>query len=384
MTSAYLDYAASAPRRDDVYAAMEPWLHGVVGNPSGAHSEARRAARALEEARDEVAELVGSPPGGVVFTGGGTESCHLAVAGVAREWVARKGRAHVVVSAIEHHAVLDSAHALAAQSSAVQVTESPVGSDGVVDADALAGLLGISTALVSVMTANNETGVVEPIAQLAARVHAESAAVFHTDAVAAAPWLDLRTATAGADLVSLCAHKLGGPVNSGALVMRRPVDLTAVSPGGGQERGRRGGTVDVAAAVGLAAALRAHDRERHEVTARVRGLRDRLERAVAVLPGCQVTAAGAERLAGTSHLTFDALAADELVFLLDEAGVCASAGAACSSGATAASHVLVAMGMDAARAGGSVRLTLGFATTPAEVDQAIDALGWAVGRLRAG
>ena len=384
MSSAYLDYAASAPRRDDVFAAMEPWLHGVVGNPSGAHGESRRAARALEEARDEVAELVGSPPGGVVFTGGGTESCHLAIAGVTRGAVGRTGRATVVVSAIEHHAVLDSADALAAQSAAVRVDRCPVGDDGVVDVEVLGGLLDPAASLVSVMTANNETGVVEPIARLAARVHEASAAVFHTDAVAAAPWLDLRTVTAGADLVSLCAHKLGGPVNSGALVLRRPVDLTAVSAGGGQERGRRGGTVDVAAAVGLAAALRAHDRERHLVTERVRALRDRLEEAVAGLPGCRVTAASAERLAGTAHLTFESLAADELVFLLDEAGVCASAGAACSSGATTASHVLVAMGMDPARAGGSVRLTLGFATTAAEVDQAIDALGWAVGRLRAG
>ncbi len=383
MTSAYLDYAASAPRRDDVYAAMEPWLHGVVGNPSGAHGESRRAARALEDARDEVAELVGSPPGGVVFTGGGTESCHLAIAGVTREAARRAGRAHVVVSAIEHHAVLDSAYALAAESEAVRVAQCPVGADGVVDSDVLASRLETSTALVSVMTANNEVGIVEPISQLAARVHQESAAVFHTDAVAAAPWLDLRTATAGADLVSLCAHKLGGPVNSGALILRRPIDLTAVSAGGGQERGRRGGTVDVAAAVGLAAALRVHDRERQEVTDRVRDLRDRLERAVVALPGCQVTAAGSERLVGTSHLTFTSLAADELVFLLDEAGVCASAGAACSSGATAVSHVLVAMGVDPARAGGSVRLTLGFATTSAEVDRAVEALDWAVHRLRA-
>ena len=382
MTRAYLDYAASAPRREDVLAAMAPWMRGVVGNPSGMHDASRRARQALEEARDEVAELVGAPPGGVIFTGGGTESCHLAVAGVTHAALRSDGSAHLVTSAIEHHAVLDAAAQLA-RDPRVRVGSLPVGTDGAVDPTALGGVLEPTTALVSVMTANNETGVIQPVEAIAARVRRDSRAAVHTDAVAAAPWLDLRRATAGADLVSLCAHKLGGPVNAGALVVRGTVAIDPVNPGGGQERGRRGGTVDVAAAVGLAAALRAHDREREELTARVGRLRDRLLAQVVDLPTCEVTAPRSPRLAGTAHVTFAGVAAEEVLFLLDRAGVCASAGASCSSGAAEASHVLSAMGLDPRRSRGAVRLTLGYATTEEEVDWAAGALRAAVATLHA-
>jgi cysteine desulfurase len=206
----------------------------------------------------------------------------------------------------------------------------------------------------------------------------------HTDAVAAAPWLDLSMVTASIDLVSICAHKIGGPVNCGALIVRDDVELDAVIPGGGQERGRRGGTVDVAAAVGLATAVRLTSQELTEVNERVGDYQDKLCAALSFLPGAWITASGAQRVPGTVHVTFDGVASDELLFLLDQEGVCASAAASCSSGAAQTSHVLAAMGMPAQRARGSLRLSMGAETTQDEVDDVIRIVSEAVFRLRSG
>jgi cysteine desulfurase len=258
----YFDHAASAPRRDEVTDAMSRWQHGVVGNPSGSHRAARDARRAVEEARDEVAAFVGAKPGGVVFTGGGTESCHLALAGVTNHHRRTHQRTELIVSKIEHHAVLDAAALLARDYDSVSVHYVDVDAEGVIDLDDLRNALSDDTALVSVMAVNNETGVRQPLDGVSSVVHSlPGAKVTHTDAVAAAPWLDLSVVTASIDMVSICAHKLGGPVNSGALIVRDDVAYEAMVPGGGQERGHRGGTVDVAAAVGLAAALRETSRE---------------------------------------------------------------------------------------------------------------------------
>lgn len=381
MSLYYFDHAASAPRRDEVAEAMAPFQHGVVGNPSGSHRAARAARRALEEARDEVAAFVGATPGEVVFTGGGTESCHLAVAGVVDHHRHSHATTSVVVSPVEHHAVLDAAAWTAREWASVGNRYALVDADGVIELDSLAALVTPDTALVSVMAVNNETGVRQPLEAVAAVTRAAGVPL-HTDAVAAAPWLDLATEAAGADLVSICAHKLGGPVNAGALVVRRGVGLDAMVPGGGQERGRRGGTVDVAAAVGLATAARATAREREEASARVEEYRRRLEDRLGVLPGAAVTAAGARRVPGTVHLTFEGLASDELLFLLDQAGVCASAAASCSSGAGEPSHVLAAMGVATSRARGSLRLSMGGETTSDEVDAVAAAVTAAVHRLR--
>jgi cysteine desulfurase len=378
----YFDHAASAPRRDEVAEAMAPWLHGVVGNPSGSHRAARAARRAIEEARDEVAAFVGAKPGGVVFTAGGTESCQLAVSGVVRAHRRDHQRTEIIISAVEHHAVGDAAAMMAREFDDVTLHVAPVDHDGLVDPDALGSLVNEDTAIVSVMTVNNETGVCQPIEAVNEAVRRRSAsAVTHTDAVAAAPWLALTGVTASSDLVSLCAHKLGGPVNAGVLVARRPVALDAVTPGGGQERGRRGGTVDVAAAVGLAAAVRATALERAEVFDRVLAYQEKLAASLATLPGCRVTASGAPRVPGTVHLTFEGLASDEILFLLDQAGVCASAAASCSSGAATSSHVLAAMGVAAERARGSLRLSMGAETTDEDVDAVIGALGAVIHRL---
>lgn len=381
----YFDHAASAPRRAEVFEAMSPWVFGVVGNPTGSHHAARAARTALDDAREEVAELTGSIPGGVVFTAGGTESCNLAVFGVAADR-ARRGRpARLVVSAIEHHAVADAAARLARGllATTVECVTLPVTPSGVVDLERSGELLD-GAHLVSVMTANNEVGTVQPIAQLAALAkEASPDVVVHTDAIAAAPWLDLREAALGADLVSICAHKLGGPVGSGALCLRRELPLAPLVVGGGQERGRRAGTQDVAAAVGLATALRCAARDRTRAVACTATRRDHLAALLlAHVPGTTLTAADAPRLPGTCHVTIEGIASEELVFLCDEAGLCVSAASSCASGAAQHSHVLAAMGMDERRARGSLRLTLGEETTDEEVERAAAIVAGAVVQLR--
>ena len=362
---------------------MAPWMHGVVGNPSGSHRAARAARRAVEDARDVVGAFCGVAPGGVIFTAGGTESCTLAVTGVARAHRRDHERTTLVVSSIEHHAVLDAAHSMAADFASVAVREIGVDPDGVLDVAALHDALDDTVALVSVMAVNNETGVVQPLDAVVAAVAERGGdpLVTHSDAVAAAAWLDLATSTEGIDAVSLCGHKLGGPVNSGALVLRRDVDLVALTPGGAQERGRRGGTLDVAACVGLAAAIRCVEAERRSGHERVRALQARLRAALSQLPGARVTAAQALSVPGTVHVTFSGLASDELLFLLDQDGVCASAAASCSSGASVSSHVLAAMGVAPERARGSLRLSMGHETSDDDVDEVIAAVTRAVGRL---
>jgi cysteine desulfurase len=379
----YFDHAASAPRRDEVTDAMAPWLHGVVGNPTGAHRAARHARKALDDAREEVAELTGSLPGGVVFTSGGTESCNLAVFGVAADRTRRGRCARLAVSAIEHHAVLDSAtrlgRGLLAQP--VEVVALPVDDQGVVDLDAAAPLLE-GADLVSVMTANNEVGTIQPVPAVAdlAREAAPNAVV-HTDAVAAAPWLDLSTAAAGADLVTICAHKLGGPVGVGALCVRREVPLAPLAVGGAQERGRRPGTPDAASAVGLAVALRLAVRERAAAVACTTARRDRLTKLLTSgADGVRATVTRADVLPGTCHVLVEGVASDELVYLCDEAGLCVSAASSCASGASTASHVLAAMGVGG---GAPLRLTMGAETTDDEVDRAAAIVLDAVRRLHA-
>jgi cysteine desulfurase len=381
----YFDHAASAPRRAEVTEAMARWQYGVVGNPSGSHGAARESRRAVEEARDDVAAFVGVKPGGVIFTGGGTESCHLALAGVTNRHRRTHETSEIVISKIEHHAVTDAAEMLARDYDNVSVRYVDVDGEGVLDLDSLQGVVSERTALVSVMAVNNETGIRQPLdgVNSIAKSFVPGGVPTHTDAVAAAPWLSLPVVTATTDLISICAHKLGGPVNAGALIVRNDVAFDAVTPGGGQERGRRGGTVDVAAVVGLAAALRATERDLVEVNERVLNFQQKLTAALSFLPGCQITAPDALRVPGTVHVTFEGLASDELLFLLDQRGVCASAAASCSSGATTTSHVLAAMGIAPERSRGSLRLSMGGETTQEEVDQLIAILSSVVFQLRA-
>jgi cysteine desulfurase len=384
---AYLDHAATTPLRPEARAAMLPWLGERFGNPSGAHRVARAARQAIDEARDAVAEAVGCQPGEVVFTSGGTEADNLAVRGV---HAARPGR--VLCSAVEHDAVLGPVAAVGGDTV-------PVDGRGAVDLDALARALAPDTTLVSVMAANNEVGTVQPLAQAAEVVRRLTPrAALHADAVQAAPWLALPPLVAGADLVSLSSHKLGGPQGVGALVVRRGTPLRAQALGGGQERELRSGTHNVAGIVGFAAALRATLPTRDETAGRVRHLRDRLARGlVAAVPGTVVTGTTATsgtadradaghapgRLPGCLHLCLPGVESEALLFLLDEAGVCASAASACASGAQRASHVLAAMGIPAERSRGALRLSLGWTSTDADIDHALATIPAAVARLQA-
>jgi cysteine desulfurase len=373
----YLDHAATSPMRPEVAAAVaEVWEAGL-GNPSGAHRLARTARRRLDDAREEIAVLLARSPGDVVFTSGGTEADNLAVGGVVG--ASPIAGAHAVCGATEHHAVLDVVTASGG---------SVVGVDGTgqVRLDELDRRLtdaGPAAVVVSVMLANNETGVIADLEAVAAAI--DGRALLHTDAVAAARWLDLPVAAAPAALVSVSAHKLGGPVGVGALVLPASVPVAPMLVGGGQERGRRSGTVDVAGAVGLATALRLAAAERHAVVERVTKQRDRLAAGlVASVPGLVETVPdGVARTAGTCHVCVGALPSEALLFLLDEAGVSASAASSCASGAQQASHVLAAMGVDPDLQRGSLRLSLGPATTDADVDAALDVVARAVEQLRA-
>jgi len=371
-SGAYLDNAATTPLHPEALAAMLPFLGDRFGNPSGVHAVARDARTALEEARDVVAACLGARPGEVVFTGGGTEADNLAITGVH----ARRGGT-VACVATEHHAVL---HTCATLDGAVV----PVRPDGIVDLDALAAALDERTTVVSVMLANNEVGTVQPLADVAEVVRRVAPnAVIHTDAVQAFPWLDVASLAAPADLVAVSAHKFGGPKGVGALVVREGVDVAPVIHGGGQERDRRSGTHNLAGIAGMAAAMQVTVARRDATVARVRALRDRLaDGLLAAVPDTRETGDRDTRVAGNCHLRFEGVESEALLILLDEAGVCASAGSACTSGAIEPSHVLTAMGIDAADALTSVRLSLGPTTTDDDVDLALKVLPEAIARLR--
>jgi cysteine desulfurase len=382
----YLDHAATTPLRPEALEAMLPFLQGSFGNPSGQHSQARAAKTAIEEAREQVAAALGAKPAEIVFTGGGTEADNLAIKGAARSARDRGFGDGVVTTAIEHHAVLHSCDRLGRDG--FRVAKVGVGADGVVDLDALAAALDERTTVVSVMLANNEVGAVQPLGAIAAVV-AERAprAVLHTDAVQAAAWLDVAATAADADLVAVSAHKFGGPKGVGALVVRKGAKLVPVIDGGGQERDLRSGTHNVAGIVGMAAALAAKSGQRAAEAARVGALRDRLAAGLlgAVDGAFETAAPGGDRdhiLPSTLHLGIPGVESEALLFLLDEAGVCASAASACASGAQEASHVLAAMGVPADPRLGAVRLSLGWTSTGADVDRVLDVLPAAVDRLR--
>ena len=374
---AYLDHASTTPLCPEARTAMEPWLSGSFGNPSGSHAVARAARQAIDEARDKVAAVLGTAPGDLVFTSGGTEAANLAVLG-------RAGVAPgpIVVSAIEHHAVLHAAQrAERLFGSPVRVVE--VGNDGIVDLKALGAALDRTVSIVSVQLVNNEVGTVQPLSEVARLVRRRApGAVLHTDAVQAPPWLDVARLAEGADIVSISAHKFGGPQGVGALAFRRPVVLEPVIYGGPQERERRAGTHNVAGIVGMAAALEAAGQQRVEACERARRLRDKLRTGLlASIPAAHETAPGQEKLPGHCHLVIDGVESEALLVLLDGYGVAASAGSACASGAMEPSHVLVAMGYRADVALGALRLTLGHSTSEADVELALRAVPAAVSRL---
>lgn len=379
---AYLDYAATTPMRPEVVAAMLPFLTDTFGNPSGGHSAARAAKTALETAREQVAAVFGAAPADIVFTAGGTEADNLAVKGAALSARSAGVGDGVVTTRIEHKGVLASVDRL--ERDGFRVARAGVDSGGIVDLDALAEALDERTVVVSVMLVNNEVGTIQPLADVV-RLVRECAphAVVHTDAVQAVPWLDL-AAAGDADLVAISAHKFGGPKGVGALVVRPGVSVTPLVEGGGQERELRSGTSNVAGVVAMAAALRATVEQRDNDVARIRVLRDRLASVLAEsVPGAFFNGDPARKVAGNCHVGFPGVEAEALLLMLDTAGVCAAAGSSCSSGATDPSHVLAAMGIGRADALASIRLSLGVASTDADIDLALDVIPECVEKLRA-
>jgi cysteine desulfurase len=398
----YLDHAATTPMVPAAVDAMLPFLTGPAGNASGVHADARRARQAVDGARERIAALVGVEFGEVVFTGGGTESDNLAVAGVLEAVLADPssrsrptrpvhrtpppsgtGTGTVVCAAMEHHAVLEACRA-AATRHGIELREVPTDRSGVVDLAALEQACTPDVLLVSVMAVNNEIGTVQPLAEVAAIARQGApGAVLHSDAVQAAPWMDLAPIAALADLVSVSAHKFGGPQGVGALLVRDGTPLRPVARGGGQERDRRSGTLNVAGIVGMAAALEVAVGDLGARGPAVTALRDRLADGVAAAVG-EVGETGDRdrRVPGTVHLRFAGIEGAAMVVLLDQLGVSVSAGAACSSGAVGPSHVLSSMGFEGPAASSGVRFSLGPGSTAAEIDRAVAAVGDAVARLR--
>lgn len=365
LPAVYLDYNAEAPLKPAVAEAMAA-AAGRVGNPSSVHRFGRLARRAVEDARARVAALAGAAPAEVIFTASGTEANNLALKGC--------GRARPVVSAVEHDSVLRAAP---------ETRHAPVDGAGVVDLAVLDDILSQpgEPALVSVMLANNETGVVQPAARAAEIAHAHGA-LFHCDAVQAAGRRAIDFAALGADLMSLSAHKMGGPQGIGALIVRGGVAIAPLVRGGAQETGRRAGSENVAGIVGfgVAAELAAGD---VADAGRIAALRDDAERRLrAIAPDLVVFGGAAERLCNTSCLTMPGVPSESQVMALDLAGVAVSAGSACSSGKVGESHVLRAMGVDPAAAQCAIRVSLGWASTAADIDRLAEA--WAALYARAG
>ena len=370
--------------RPEAIGAMTPFLTEHPGNPSGGHAASRAAKTALEDARETVAALCGCRPAEVVFTSGGSEGDNLAIKGAARSARHRdRSLDGIVTTGIEHKAVLGACGAL--ERDGFRVSRVPGRADGVVDADALLAAVDERTAVVSVMLVNNETGACQPVSEIASRVRQVAPrAVVHTDAVQAPQWLDLTAATAGVALVAISGHKFGGPKGVGALVVRDGVALQPLVDGGGHEWGLRAGTQNVAGIVALATALRSTHEQRDAEIARIRGLRDTLEGGLAAqIAGFSTNGAPEHRVAGLLHCAFEGIEAETLLVALDQEGIMAASGSACSSGAIDPSHVLLAMGMPRERALSSVRFSLGYASTPADVEAALSTVPEVVAKLRA-
>jgi cysteine desulfurase len=380
----YLDHAATTPMLEEVIAAMSAAMT-EVGNPSSLHTAGRKARRVVEEARERFAAAVGARPSEVIFTGGGTESDNLAVKGIylARR-AAEDARRRLIVSSVEHHAVLDAAQWLADHEGA-EVVLLPVDEHGRVQPESLESAIAddpSSVALVSVMWANNEVGTVQPIPALVEIAHRYDIPL-HTDAVQAIGTLPVSFAASGADAMTLTGHKIGGPYGVGALLLKRDVACTPLMHGGGQERDVRSGTIDTPGVIGLALAAELSTARRAETAARLDELRTQLVNGVrAIVPEAVLNGDPADRLPGNAHLSFPGCEGDSLLMLLDARGIECSTGSACSAGVAQPSHVLIAMGADAQRARASLRFSLGHTSTGDDVQAVIDAIGPVVERAR--
>jgi cysteine desulfurase len=373
----YLDHNATTPLDARVLEAMTAVLREDFGNPSSLHWFGQRARGALDVARGQVASLIGASPNEIVFTGSGTESDNLALRGAAG--MARPPRQKILHSTIEHHAIVNTAKALAEEGVPTQTVR--VGSDGLVDLADLDARLDDQTALVSIMLANNETGVIQPVAEVVRRAQAKGSLV-HCDAVQAAGKIPIDVRALGVDLLTLSAHKFYGPKGAGALFVKRGTRLKSLLRGGSQEKNRRAGTENVAAIVGMGHAAAFARAALAEEATRESALRDALERRLLEIPGTLRNGDG-PRVPNTTNVSFDGVEAESLLMALDLAGVAVSTGAACAAGAIEPSHVLRAMGLPMPRIEGSLRFSIGRGTTEGELQEAAEKVAAAVIRQRA-
>jgi cysteine desulfurase len=366
----YLDHAATTPLRPEALEAMLPFLGGEFGNPSSPHSYGRRARAALDEAHERIARQIGAGPREIVLTSGGTEALNLALKGAA--W-AGKGRGHrIVTSAVEHHAVLHTLQHL--EKFGFEIIELPVDRYGRVDPDQLAAAITERTTVVAIQLANNEVGTLQPVAAIGkvVREKGPKGCLYLIDAVAGAAWLPIDVEALGCDLLALAGHKLDGPKGIGALYLKRGTHILSQQQGGTQERYRRAGTEDVAAAVGMGVALELAAAERETTVKRVRKQRDRLRSALLAVDAVELTGHPRERLPNLLSVVVGEADGASIVVKLDLQGIAGSVGSACTTGSTEPSHVLTAMGYPDDEARGSLRLSLGRSTTDAEIDTALE------------
>jgi len=375
----YFDYNATTPLAPEVAAAVARTSQDLFGNASSVHYFGQQAKAAIDEARSAVAALINADPSEVVFTAGGTDSDNFAIRGAA-DAAEPTGRRHLIASAIEHEAVLNTLKALARRGWRTALV--PVDQSGRVSPDQLRSAMADDTALVSVMHANNEIGTIQPIAELAAIAH-ERGAVMHTDAVQTAGKIPVDVRALGVDLLSLSAHKFNGPKGVGAIWIKRGTRLQPILTGGKHERNRRAGTENVPAIVGMGVAARLAIGKMSAEAARVSALRDRLEAGIVrTVPGTAVNGGVSARVPNTTNISFDRVEAESLLIALDLEGVAVSTGSACSSGTLEPSHVLRAMGLPAHRTQNSLRFSLGMFSTEEEVDRVIEMMPRLVEKLR--
>ena len=373
----YADNAATTPVYPEVVSAMTPVFDVAWGNPSSLHSKGREAKALLDDARSRIATVLGCEAGEIYFTSCGTESDNWAIKGAAMRMKA-KGRTHIVTSAIEHHAVLNTCAALERQG--FTVTYVGVDEDGVVKLDELRAAVTDNTALVAIMYANNEVGTIEPIAEITEIAHEHGALMF-TDAVQAVGAVDINLAELKVDMLALSGHKLHAPKGIGALFIRKGVAIPNLIDGGGQERRKRGGTENLPYIVGLAKALEIAQGRLNDLP-RVAKMRDRLIEALEKIPYAKLNGHRTNRLPGNVNIGFEFIEGESLLLWLDISGICASTGSACSSASLEASHVLLAMGVPHEKAHGSLRLSISHDNTDEEIDYIIETVPKVVERLR--
>jgi len=374
----YLDHAATTPLRREALEAMLPFLTDNFGNASSLHAFGRHARAGLDDAHERMARALGATPREIVFTSGGTEANNLALKGAA--W-AGKARGHrIITTSVEHHSVGHTVRYL--EKFGFEVVELPVDRYGRVDPDEVDAAITSKTILVSVMLANNEVGTIQPVAEVAARVRRHKGILLHVDAVQAVPYLVIDLATLDVDLLSLAAHKFEGPKGVGALYVRHGTNILAQQQGGAQERYRRAGTENVAAAAGMAAALELSVAERPETIARLREFRDVLAASIGALDGVQQTGHPTERLPGLASFVIGEVDGSDVTMALDLAGVACSTGSACTTGSNEVSHVLSAMGYPTDEARGALRLSLGRTSTAEDVDTAAELITRTIGSQR--